>query len=72
MDVLRIGYGPSLPSIADQLKELGFQSDDAYVLEKKRHAINLLRLHDILPSSQADKCLVRLHKQVKKSIKPTA
>lgn len=68
----RIGYGVLLPPIKEQLAEQGMYIEDEAHLdryEKQRYAIQVLDFAELLPQSQLDKALAKLHKRVTKDVK---
>jgi len=65
----RIGYGPMLDPIADQLKKQGFYVEEAEKYEKQRHAISMLYIPGLMSETEHTKILGRLHKAICNDVK---
>lgn len=63
-------HGVLTDSYEKQANDQGFTlGDKAELLEKLRHSYNMLRIHDCITDSQAEKILQKLHKKVVKNLK---
>lgn len=64
---LKLGYGPIMPPIEDQLKEQGLKFTDPQLSKTFQfyaHAINTLMFADVLTDGEVDKAQARLHKKI--------
>lgn len=64
----KIAYGPLMQPILEQLAAQGLGTKDAEVLEKQRHAINVLYIPGLMSESEHGKILGRLHKKICKTV----
>ena len=63
-------FGALCPTIEEQLKEQGFSYAKEQVVrfQKSADSITYLKFHDILPESQAEKCMQRLVDKIGKHV----